>query len=646
MGLTSDAISYYDHTKFFIEQMARGHFPLWDPFWGGGVPNDFFLRRIGPFNPFLLITLVLTKLGIKFFYAYMVFQVVYFFFGMTGFYLLARKVLADGTAAIVAFLVLLFSVLGTRMFDSYMLLVTIPTIWFFYFCVSFFKQATRAHAAGLTLALMFLMTTYIPLYFLIILLFFIVAYAVCYPGTLPRLLKTLVSFTAKNRVFMMVCAAAFCLAVLPGLTFFGDAGKGGIAIPGRHFNTAVKHVLAVESQQLNPWSIMEEFFFSSYYTDLTRIAFAIVYVPLFAFLVLGAGIFVRLSLLFVCLFIWAALIVLFSMPIGFPLYDFLYAHFGFIRYFRNLHFLLWFALFPIFALFVGEVWKKIGEQAREWPLWIMGLLVGLVHSAALVFLLRQGDALVSTYIALGASLAVWGVALTRNETVRSWILPLLLAMVIIQPVTVFDHLSANYSQFKSGYFYDLVDGTFAHQTVTCGEGRAPSLADSSEYLSSGLPGELYFTTDVYNAFRHRVSAKELERYEHYKFYLYDHPPAADDLGNAFSGESVKADTDRLRVVDFQSNGLMVKANLEKEKFVVFNDVNYPGWSLRVNGKPQPLVTSNGVFKGFWLPAGKSTAVLHFGAAGKYFLNWVILAAFYVMAFYTAALFWRRRYAAV
>ena len=54
LALTEDAVSYYDHIQFLIQNVKHGVFPLWDPFYNYGSPNDFFLRRIGLYNPFLL----------------------------------------------------------------------------------------------------------------------------------------------------------------------------------------------------------------------------------------------------------------------------------------------------------------------------------------------------------------------------------------------------------------------------------------------------------------------------------------------------------------------------------------------------------------------------------------------------------------
>src|SRR5258708_29882001 len=131
--LSSDALSYYDHTKFFIENLARGIYPLWDPFWYNGAPNDFFLRRIGALNPFYLTILIFKSIGIPYTLSYLWFLAGYYWSGMLAFYLLAMRIYHDRFIAYAGYLILLFSALGTRLFDSYMLLVTVPLIWFFYF---------------------------------------------------------------------------------------------------------------------------------------------------------------------------------------------------------------------------------------------------------------------------------------------------------------------------------------------------------------------------------------------------------------------------------------------------------------------------------------------------------------------------------
>src|SRR5262245_44349271 len=69
--LDSDAVSYYDHIKFYIDNISKGVFPLWDPLWYCGAPNTFFLQRMGCFNPFLLLVLLFKGMGFSHASAYL-----------------------------------------------------------------------------------------------------------------------------------------------------------------------------------------------------------------------------------------------------------------------------------------------------------------------------------------------------------------------------------------------------------------------------------------------------------------------------------------------------------------------------------------------------------------------------------------------
>ena len=129
VALFSDALSYFDHTHYFLESLKRGVFPLWDFFWQYGSPNEFFLRRIGCYNPVYLWMLLLNFLGLPSITAYLLVQSLYFFLGCLGFYFLTRAVYEDERIAFTAFLFFLFSAVGTRIFDSYMCLVIVPTVW-------------------------------------------------------------------------------------------------------------------------------------------------------------------------------------------------------------------------------------------------------------------------------------------------------------------------------------------------------------------------------------------------------------------------------------------------------------------------------------------------------------------------------------
>ncbi len=83
-------ISYADHIGFYTDNLSRGVFPLWDPTWFNGAPNDFFLRRIGDVNPLLFLIVFLKWFGVSSTTAYLVFLGLYYFLAGWAFYLIAR----------------------------------------------------------------------------------------------------------------------------------------------------------------------------------------------------------------------------------------------------------------------------------------------------------------------------------------------------------------------------------------------------------------------------------------------------------------------------------------------------------------------------------------------------------------------------
>ena len=236
LALTFDAISYYDHIKYFVDNISRGIYPLWDPAWNCGVANEFFLRRFGAYNPFFLLISLFTNLGFSYPQAYLLFLAAYYFIGMSGFYLLAKRVFADRAMAFTAALLLMFSALGTRLFDSYILLAFIPVVWFFYFLLAFGQRPQRWSFLGVTFALMIILTTYLPFYFLTIFGMFIVCYLFVYWKYLRGIISSTLGFLRKNKFFVFLCLLALGVSLLPGALFYRAAGKGDVVFPSRHYD--------------------------------------------------------------------------------------------------------------------------------------------------------------------------------------------------------------------------------------------------------------------------------------------------------------------------------------------------------------------------------------------------------------------------
>jgi len=139
--LESDAIAYFDHFRYFVDNISRGIYPMWEPTRSTGVPVDFFMRRIGAYNPTYSLILILDLIGLPYAQAYLLFLSMYYFLGMIGFYFIAKLIFNDRRSAFLAYLLLMFSSLATRPFDSYITLTVIPMIWFFFFLLSFRKAS-------------------------------------------------------------------------------------------------------------------------------------------------------------------------------------------------------------------------------------------------------------------------------------------------------------------------------------------------------------------------------------------------------------------------------------------------------------------------------------------------------------------------
>lgn len=59
------------------------------------------------------------------------------------------------------------------------------------------------------------------------------------------------------------------------------------------------------------------------------------------------------------------------------------------------------------------------------------------------------------------------------------------------------------------------------------------------------------------------------------------------------------------IVQYQSRKVRIEAESAMPALLVLNDTDFPGWRATVNGQPAPIVTANYLFRGVFVPAGKS-----------------------------------------
>lgn len=671
--ITGDAISYYDHTKFFIDNLKRGVYPLWDPYWSYGVSNDFFLRRIGAFNPFYLIILFLKVLGIPFTLAYLWSLAAYYWSGMIAFYLLAMRFYSDRWIAYAGYLMLLFSALGTRLFDSYLMLVTVPLIWFFYFLTAFTMTPRKHLFLGMTLSFMVLAGTYIPLYFLVIISVFLAVFAFVFFNRTPQILRSYAGFFKINKALALFALTGLVFSILPAIIFFHNSALGQMVLPIRHADAGAGQTLSVP-HRISDWGAVEALFYSAFFSDLRQYKFEIIYVPFFAVIVLVLGLIGRIQRRGAFIFLLGAALFCIIVPHGFPFYDFLYRHIFFLKLFRNLHFFIWFFLIPLFVLLVLEHWKMfmdIGSEGNEngktLRRRLLLLYVLCVHAAALLFVLYRNDAVLSTYIMIFLSLVFWTLTALKKLQPNAWGFALLTLTVIIQPWEVYHYLSLKSSLYTRPYDYDLLGpGLRLKET-----GHLPAREDT-------LPkAPLYYASSRYNFIYQNINNYALSKYLQNRFILVDRIKAVDrrlldtaglerhfladdntavvfnDTGPVLklTGNDPQPPPKPLRVdehtpgfklLDFNADRVRLSVDVAHEKFLIYNDSYDPQWRVTVNHRQSRLYEVNGAFKGTWIPAGRSVVEFSYGPWWQYGMN-IFLS---ILAFiFLAGIIWYGRLAA-
>ncbi|MBL8013032.1 MAG: hypothetical protein JNN05_04215 [Candidatus Omnitrophica bacterium] len=672
VALFDDAISYYDHIKFYLDNWSRGVFPLWDPLWFTGAANSFFLQRMGCFNPFLMVTLVFKALGFSYLSSYLIYLMSYYFLGCLGFYFLAKEVIKDRVCSYVTFLLLLFSALGTRSFDSFMILMFTPMAWFFYFLLAFGRRQRRFAFVGVIFCLMIIVTTYIPFYFLLSVMTFLMLYVVLYFKSAARFLRNSKKFVVENKLLVVGCLLLLCLALVPGYLFFKAGGKGEYVMQVRNTNQASGSVLGVQAQDgSNSWALLEELFFAwHYYMDIRLIKFAVIYIPLFAGIVVLLGAATRINRSVLLLFLWLALLLLICIPKASPIYSFLYQHVIVFKYFRNLHFYLWVTILPAFCMFLGLQLKNYLDW-RPSNLWekILGVVhIAAVHGLAIVLLSHFQFPIVSSYIVVILSCLLFLVRLfTDVQRKMVFFMACFLLIAMIEPFEVYNNLSRNTRPYQPDtYLYNWTSLDFHYvrggNDVEIVAGTTPDNSDKQADGSVGRVvrplGAFYYASKWFSYLSANVDMYVIKKYLTYKFVIYDSVAVLNDDAKDFSeletamaenrnvayvatddpGElkhkpagnvsyyarQIHGPADDFYVEKFTANHIKIKTRFAKPQFVVYNDNDHSQWRLWVNGVPRPIVRSNLAFKGVWVEPGEQTLDFRFGSNFTWMIYLVLL----------------------
>lgn len=679
-----DALPYYEHGKFFIDYILRGIFPLWDPTWNCGVPNEFFLRRMGDFNPFYYVVAFLRLIGFSHFTAYNIFLVAYYFLGMIGFYLLCQRIFKNAAMSLFGFFLLSFSSLATLVFSSYVSLIFTPGVWFFYFLVSFYFRSTRTSFLGAIFALMILFSTYIPFYFLFIFSVFLFFSFCLMPGCCVSYISKLINFFKQNKGLVFCSVLILLFSLIPAWQMFQSSAQGNFVLPTRNFNSSISNAIGVPQQRSDFGGIIPHYVIKELFSSYKSMTLARVYIPLMAFIVLLLGGGVRASkrlLLFVGMASFLFLVGVYDAPV----YKAFFKHIFFFKYLRNFQFFFWVAILPLFILICCEHFSSLkkcifnGSRKYFMCAWVVGVHIGCVLLFYFIGLSSTNLIVLNIASCLFFILLLF-FKLSENSPIM---IVLMGALVIVPSFEIYQYLGQNALLKNEPYRYEQdyqrlqYHRSDAENPIFVSPIVAKLAVDLQQKQSADLSQRflIYYGTRWYNQLLQNINQFVFKEYIRYKFIAYDsvewvdaesmpweeietsfsllsnkayvergdHLIDASFLGNQKAddvAQVMKQDSKVFKLKKISANFVQIQTDFDQKKFLVFTDCYYPGWRVFINGRKQPVFRANGAFKGVWLPAGFNEVEYKFGSLWDYGLKGVATLLFFLMLF--LCLFeWRR-----
>ncbi len=662
--LSGDAPAYYGHVKYFFVNISHGIYPFWDLSRDNGVLNEFFLRRIGEFNPLLWVIVVLNHLGFEFIAAHRIFLGLYFLLGVFGFYLIARLMLKDRFSAFAACLLLLFSSIGTKVFESFLVYEITPYMWFFYFFCAQLIAPRKVHAWGLTFCTMIIAITYIPFYLLTGVLTFLSIGALVYWRDLPGLLNRQWRFMMNHRGCVLLCAFALTCSLLPGLLWQHEASTGETVPYGRYVatentapNSTAQNTATVTISRVNEGGIVAPLMWEQTLCSFALLKPGDFYIPLFALIILACGLWTAINRRLVFLAGWGFLIFLIGAADASFVHGALYQHVFFFKYFRNVQFFLWFFILPIIILFVAEILRQLLSLrlTKGWQKSIAVVYVAAAHGAVLALLWEYDHANASTYIALTLSLLFFtGLALGKFNTRQPIAAIFLMLIIIIPSLDLYHQLIRNYPlrTWTEDSYCEWPRLTIPDKIIQPGTltGDFPDEAENSYFGMSSFYGlSAHIKPNILHAFLHqrfflidRVEVMDdraldyarLQDVFEYRQNVVFIPPAqmtlaefSNNPGASPQAQAVLNNDPHVHLESFNTNEVVLHVDLPSSKFLLDTNNYHKQWRVSIDGKPAVLFKADMAFRGVWVPQGEHRVVFHYGSAWRYALSWFLLILF-------------------
>jgi hypothetical protein len=642
LWLEADAVSYSDHIDFYTNNLIHGVYPLWNPKWYGGAPYHFFLRRIGDVNPLIFLIIFFKWIGIPSATAYFIFLGVYYFLAGWAFYLITRFLLVDRFFAFIAYILFLFSSWGSEIFYNYIIIIFVPIIWFFYFLLCFSKEARKGYLLGMCLCAGVIITTYIPFFFLTILIIFSLLCALFYWKEFIHFLKHAFRFFRKNKIFTFLCVAFLIASSVPALIFYKESKGGEFVLPNRHSGAAeTSSAVAVGLENVASGDIISHGYFDRIFDDQAHIDMGDIYIPYLFFLILLTTACARLNkLIFFLLFNILGLSLITITSAG-GVHRFLYEHVIIFKFIRNIYYFFWLAMLPMGILLSVTALKSLlaaidaSSKKTSWLVYII-----MCHLAFILFLCTRQGVLGWAWVAVVISLVYFLIYFFCRNTVSYFLgFCLLLLAVFVQSAQVYSCLDKKLFLMQK-------------------DERLPVSVDTN---TKKVKLDLYYASSWFAVLVNYIDPQVLDDYRNHQFMLYDNVLPYQDSPEFFKslqaamasntnvafvprsesqpddwrknqGAGPRADINpglsgKLSVVHADANTRVIKTHLPDSQFLVVNDSYNTGWHAFINGHPSRLLRANVAFKGLWAPAGDSTIVLRFSTPGRYLFHLALIILF-------------------
>lgn len=675
--ISGDTAAHYTFTKYFINNLANGVMPLWEPFTYAGRP---FLALIngGMLSPFIFLIWIGTFIGLTYYQAYIVFILFYFFLGALGFYVLSREVLKSDFYAFLAYAALLFSGIGLMVFNQiYLLFIFVPSMWFAAFLVRFVRRFQKSDFLGVFFSAIIMELSYYPFYLLTVCIVFALVFALFYVRRLKFVFVRTLGFLKANPWCFVFCFLAIIIASMPLFMYKMRDSRGEMIAPVRHPGCTPpgSYKDCFEGGQLRFaevgtfGTLGERVSFAELFANLDKHSYMVddfFYIPIFCLIWIFLGLFTPMDRLKKVVLFSTFLIFLISLGCTSPVHQFLFDHVFYFQYFRNFFFFMAY-LIPLIVLFAVIQLRSIIKYNPQNRL-RLAVLVVLLHIGFFMMAQSQGDLIQSSYVVILGSL-VFFVPVIYGFKRPSMVLCVLI-LLLIQPVQVWIEYKKDASIISDQLFTDHVLPQFKFQRPddSRSHGRIFRFRDfdfESNLTMSDSDGRFMTIPDSVSLWHFLLmTQKDSSAYLSYignKFYLYDSVrfynlkdlPSLSEVKKSFTPDAKSAyvfdsnlpegefkdrklsgsvnsivripqETESFKVRKFTVNEISVDYRLDTSKFLVYTDSFSSDWQGSIDGKKEAIYRANGAAKGMFLPAGQHSFKMVYIPFPGVGMNWFVL----------------------